>query len=283
MALEQIDKAVEHLAEPENRDEAIHEARKCFKKVRALLRLVRDELGEDVYQTENHCFRQAGRILSEVRSSQVLIDTLDALLEPYDKLLVVPAFHSVRQALVAQHESTVQQVLEDHDAVGSVIDILGDARQRVSTWSIGQTDFDAFRPGLQRVYKRGRKAMVAAYAEPSAAAFHEWRKRVKYLWYHLRVLRMLWPGMLSPLASELHRLADLLGDEHDQAELKQTLQTLPALDYRAESVRLLFSLIWQERNALQVCAHELGRRIYAETPSDFVERMASYWQIGQDC
>lgn len=51
--------------------EAVHDARKRFKKIRALLRLVRDQLGEDVYQSENACFRALGRRLSDVRDAQV--------------------------------------------------------------------------------------------------------------------------------------------------------------------------------------------------------------------
>ena len=43
IAREQIDQALEQLtANPENRDEAVHDARKRFKKIRAALRLVRD-------------------------------------------------------------------------------------------------------------------------------------------------------------------------------------------------------------------------------------------------
>ena len=44
---EQIDQALEQLREsPEGRNEAVHDARKRFKKIRAVLRLVRDEIGE---------------------------------------------------------------------------------------------------------------------------------------------------------------------------------------------------------------------------------------------
>lgn len=281
IALEQIDKAVDSLNGSEDRNEAVHDARKRFKKIRALLRLVRDEIGEEVYQAENRCFRDAGRTLSAVRSSQVMIETLDALLDQYDAQLVTSAFQPIREALTAEHEAQIRRVLDDQEAIAHVLGTLSEARERVMTWPIESTGFDAFRKGLKRVYQRGYKAMDAAYADPDAETFHEWRKRVKYLWYHLRVLQTLWPGLLAPLADEAHTLADLLGDEHDLAELKQTLQTLPAVDYSSNSVRLLFPLIWQERNDLQRRAAELGKRLYAEKPSDFVHRVESYWEAAR--
>src|SRR5258708_7824146 len=45
------------------RDEVVHETRKCFKKVRALLRLVRPVIGEKAYRAENLCFRDVARPL----------------------------------------------------------------------------------------------------------------------------------------------------------------------------------------------------------------------------
>ena len=54
MAAEQLGKALEHLAcQDGKRDKHIHEARKATKRLRALVRLVRRELGAEVYALEN--------------------------------------------------------------------------------------------------------------------------------------------------------------------------------------------------------------------------------------
>ncbi|MEX2473331.1 MAG: CHAD domain-containing protein, partial [Gemmatimonadota bacterium] len=67
IADEQVGKALDSLASAaDSREEAaagIHDARKRFKKVRAVLRLVRKELGSDRYHGENEAFRDAGRLL----------------------------------------------------------------------------------------------------------------------------------------------------------------------------------------------------------------------------
>src|SRR5262249_59732979 len=59
----QIDAALEELtgANKGPRDEAVHEARKSLKRVRAVLRLVRPVIGEKAYRRENTCFRDAAR------------------------------------------------------------------------------------------------------------------------------------------------------------------------------------------------------------------------------
>src|SRR4051812_25656576 len=57
----------------------VHDTRVHFKKIRAVLRLVRDDMGKTVYHLENNYFRDAARPLTKIRDAQVQIDTLDKL------------------------------------------------------------------------------------------------------------------------------------------------------------------------------------------------------------
>ena len=63
--------------------EAVHEARKDMKKLRATLKLVRPLIGDETYSRENARFRDAGRALSDVRDAQVRAETVDALAERF--------------------------------------------------------------------------------------------------------------------------------------------------------------------------------------------------------
>jgi hypothetical protein len=89
------------------------------------------------------------------------------------------------------------------------------------------TEFSAVAGGLCKTYGRGRNALHAAYAEPSDESFHEFRKRAKYHWYHLRLLRRIWRDMLGVQREAADELSDLLGDDHDLAVLRNTLLAEP--------------------------------------------------------
>ena len=80
-----IDSAVEHLRNDAGADvaEAVHDTRKDMKKLRSLLRLVRDELGPERYRAENGRYRDAARLLSGARDAEVKLATLAALREDY--------------------------------------------------------------------------------------------------------------------------------------------------------------------------------------------------------
>ena len=56
-----------------NFDGSIHEVRKCIKRTRAVLRLIRDDIGKDLYRKENIFLRDINRNMSELRSITVII------------------------------------------------------------------------------------------------------------------------------------------------------------------------------------------------------------------
>lgn len=282
IATEQIDQALNQLRNfPEGRPEAVHDARKRFKKIRAVLRLVRDEIGAEIYHAENVCFRDAGRRLAEVRDSYVSVETVDDLTARFSGQLTPNVFSKIRTQLMDRHQEIVNQLLDQENRLEEVASTIETAGRRVADWPVHQDDFSAICGGLRRVYKRGRNRMAEAYAEPVSQNFHEWRKRSKYLWYHLRILKPLWPNLLNELADELHNLSDYLGDDHDLAELRRTVTSQPEMFEEAQALQRMVALIDRRRAELEAAARPLGERIFVEKPADFVDRIATYWSIWQ--
>ncbi len=273
----QIGKAVEGLEGKSGtkQEEAVHDARKRFKKVRALLRLVRPELGEKVYRRENARFRDAARPLSEVRDARVMVEALDALAERCDD---GESFGPVRKALQARQRDTRRRVLKEAQAPAQIVEAAEEARRRVKDWDIGRKGWAALAGGLKRVYKAGRDAFDAALAGPSVENLHEWRKQVKYLWHQLQVLGPTWPGLMEELGNQAHQLADHLGDDHDLAVLRDLLAQEGAQWAAPGTLMKLLDLIDVRRGELQHAAAQLGQRLYADRPKAFLNRLHSSWQ-----
>src|SRR5262245_3952447 len=178
----EIDKAQEALAglPTSSAQEAIHDARKGFKRIRAVVRLVRDELGDETYRKENACFRDAGRPLSEVRDTHALIAALDALADQFAKEVPAETWAPLRAALQERERQAARKVLEEGDTIKQILDSIHRARKRVKDWPIGD-GFSALASGLKRSYRGGRQSMRRAVEEPTTENLHEWRKRVKDL------------------------------------------------------------------------------------------------------
>ncbi len=278
-----VDRIIIELTNPEGgRDKGVHNARKSCKRVRAAIRLMRDEIGEELFQRENIRFRDASRQLSAARDSWVMIRTLDGLIAKYQDQLPPLAFDGVRQKLVENYEVTLALELKNQYVIPEIVEIMNEAKIYIGQLPIIREDFSAFRGGLQRVYFRGRRAMTQAYKHPDSEIFHEWRKRAKYLWYQLEILAELWPNLLSNLAGELHNLSEYLGDDHDLAVLRRMILSNPDGFVDEQELIMLISLIDQARLALEALAWPLGERIYFDPPKTFTRRLNTYWKAWRE-
>jgi CHAD domain-containing protein len=272
VARERADKAVELLRDSDaDRVEAVHEARKNVKKLRSTLRLVRPALG-DTYKRENGRYRDAARELSDVRDAQVRAATIEALGDRFADDPPAGGWEALRDALGgAEHEPDDLTAARERAAAA-----IADGGKAIDDWPLSGANFALLRPGLKRAYSRGRKRYRAALAAPGDEALHDWRKRAKDLWYHLRLLREGWPEMLSATADEAHELTDRLGDDHDLVVLGAHLDERPDALPSAQLAHLT-KLVAMRRDELQNEAFAYGERLYAEKPKRFVRRIERYW------
>jgi CHAD domain-containing protein len=182
--------------------------------------------------------------------------------------------------LKASHNRMRQQTLYRGIVNEEAAVALLEVQQRSHDWPLDDVRIDDLRPGLARVYRRGRNRMSEAYSDPTPERFHDWRKRVKYLWHHLELLQPAWPGYLDALAQQTHDLSDLLGDDHDRTVLEQAVRARPDLITNPDVEQALMTLLEEQREQLRAAAKPLGAKIYTETPEQFTERIACYWQSG---
>jgi CHAD domain-containing protein len=250
--------------------DAIHGARKDMKKLRTVLRLLRDELPQDLYDEEMQCYREAARALSSARDAEVKLATLDDLAGRTGEL-PDEAVEAWRQILARDREAVVNTGADPEE----VVDRLEAGLARIEGWRLEADSWAMIGSALQRSYRRGRRAMREAEKDPSEENFHQWRKRAKDLWYELRLLSGTWSETLVPFADEVHRLSDLLGNHHDLAVLRADLRERRL---GKEETRLLEAAIEARQTDLAREAFGLGHRLYAERPKAFSRRLRRYWE-----
>jgi CHAD domain-containing protein len=284
LATEQLTDAIARLdVLPRRDDEAfhrsVHSSRKALKKTRAVLRLARPTLGKRRYRRENAVLRDAARLLSPARDAAVLRRTLASVADE----VPAPVVDRVDAALAAQQRLAIRHVV-----VGVVVDrVLAElraAREEIRSWPEAGDDFAAIAPGIDRIYRRGRSAQHhVAELDPEASedrgaeAWHEWRKRAKYLWYQLRVLQPVSP-VIDSLVDEADELGELLGDDHDLAVLRELVRGEPERFGSAPEVAPLVVALDARSDDLRRPALELGRRLYLDEPEAFVRRLEVHWR-----
>ena len=276
--LEQLTKAEDQLTDSEiDRDEGVHEARKCLKKLRGLVRLVRPALGSS-YKLENAILRDAGRDLASARDADAMIACFGQLTERYGSEMENSA-KSIRTAI----DCWRTEIMPDDEALESkaaaIVSTLHQADERSKFWPLPEDNEQLLMAGLRKSYKRGRNAYRKAYMERTGERFHDWRKRVKYHWYHLRLLRDIWPKLLKAWAKEAKQLSDLLGDDHDLTVLQSLVERDAIVIDEDAAKALLLGLIERRQRELRADAHALGGRLFAEKPKRLTARLATYWAM----
>jgi CHAD domain-containing protein len=258
--------------------EAVHETRKRFKRLRALMRLSRDAIGDETYERENIAFRTAGRRLSAARDAQVLLETVDGLRERFADELPERVTATLRERVAGERRAAEDELRSDDADTTAVLASLTEAVARTPAWTFADDDFGALSPGLRRIYGRGRKRMRTARKDPSPENLHEWRKRVKDLRYATQIVREARPKQLRRVSKRAKALGDVLGDLHDLHVLREYVE-LHLQHFDGETDRqALLAVIDRRCNALRDDAFRRGRRLYDRSPKAFARKVERGWR-----
>lgn len=259
IAVGRAEKALEELRRAREGDDvarSIHSARKDLKKLRSVLRLVRPAIDRERFRAENQRYRDAGRRLSSSRDAEVKLETLTALGERFGEELPDGALKAWTGLLSEDRDE-----LGDEDAIAVQIEsAMGEiavGRDEIGCWRPSAKSWDLFAPGIERTYTRGRREMKRVQAKRRTEDVHQWRKRVKDLWYQLRIVREMWPALLGETADQAHDLADLLGDHHDLTVLHDDLKAREELP----DEKALATAIERRQDELLEAALDLGARL----------------------
>jgi CHAD domain-containing protein len=311
MALDQLDLAVEMLHGRNGTldEHAVHETRKALKRLRALVRLLADELGQSAYARENEALRRIAGRLSGARDSEVMLATLDALIVRHPgKLGGRRSVTRLRARLAQEHAEIEHRSLREPHLRAEVISELLAVRARVYAWQLDGADgIDLVESGLGRIYAQGRRRYrrAARRKKQRTVAMHEWRKRVKDLRYAAEMLQREEPAgaaaalgvatltrprrpagktgrRLGRLERRADELGEMLGEEHDLAVLSDLIRagagTRTAAVAGSEQLprrtrKLLLRLIERRRSRLQDRALRAGARLYRRPRRSFVRRV----------
>lgn len=256
--------------------ERVHESRKRFKEIRALLRLFRNPLGAERFANENHWYRDAARELADYRDADAVVSAVSAL-TPKVKQRLGPEMMRKLRSVTRGEQRAIYRDRETAEAkIANIAAQVAVAAQRLNDVPMEAFEgFLAIGSGLARTIRRGRRAMSEAYESGNAIAFHEWRKRVKDHWYHVQLLKPVSPK-LADRERLLDGLAHTLGEHHD-LEVIRGIVVAAERAFTAEEAAQIDETLARRQDRLARKAKSLGKKIYGERADDFVKRVERSW------
>lgn len=270
IAGEQVERAVKCYALTD-RATAVHETRKCLKRLRALLRLVRPALSSDEARKENTVIRDVARTLSVSRDAHVMLETIDWLksdCEPAEaaglnELRAIVASRMPAEAALPVPKKTSRNLRQ----IG----------KRLSALKFQQTGIKLVSAGFEMTYRKARRLMAETAQDNDVETSHEWRKFVQAHWRQLSLLSASWPAFFDARIALAKSLSDMLGQSHDVAVTQTFLHGCADDVLSQDTVDRLSSLMDRRQHALHDVAYSHGSLLFADRPAELCRSVESYW------
>lgn len=260
--------------------EAIHAARKRFKRIRALYRLIESDAG-NFRRQENARIRDMAGGLSTVRDATALVETLDYLQSQTSQQDELRSLQAVQTSLRERRDIIAENCEQDLELkLAAAIETCRTALSKLDELDL---DSDRNRTGrrLEKVWgkqlRKAQHALSACHETRSENAFHELRKCGQVYWMHLAIFSDLWPSAFAAKKQEAKNLVAILGHEHDLSVLLQTINEDPALVCDSDSLAHLFAAIIRSQQELRETALAEAKRVFNDDPEREAAIIETLW------
>ncbi|WP_430810664.1 MULTISPECIES: CHAD domain-containing protein [unclassified Carboxylicivirga] len=273
---------IEHLTTiPDNIDITVHEIRKALKRIRAILRLVRWDIGEELYQEENMRYRDLARQLSSLRDYHVIITYLAENFEADELKIPETVFIRIVEYLNTRKEAELKRLI-DNQTLETIQEQMILSKQGLEEYPTNFLGPHTIRQGVTNSYNQCLNKISEAQLKLDDHPLHELRKCVKYLLNQMILIREVWPEFFKHYASSLKQASDLLGDDHNIAETIQIISKLPLAVVSAADKESLIKSLEAEREHIHREIWPLLGKLFTEDAKSFVKRITSYWLISRE-
>ncbi|MDR6757938.1 hypothetical protein J2Y48_003236 [Mycoplana sp. BE70] len=266
-------------AQPDGPHEAIHTARKQFKRVRSLYRLV--ATADRAFQKkENERIGALGRHLRESRDATSLVETAHRLVDAASTAEERMAVNRIHQRLVARRDSVASTATTD-DLIREAIATCDDAEEAVARFRLDagpKRAADILGEGWRRTGRKAAVALRQAKATGAADSFHSLRKRTQDRWVHCLFLTEAWPAALSSTRQHAKHLAALLGENQDIALLSDFADAHPHEIGPLDDLAHLTAVMTAEEARMRAEALPLAAMLFPRNARQDAEHIVLLWR-----
>ncbi len=257
-------------------NQQVHELRRVFKRLRALLRFFIEvpdtpavQLLEDI--------RNFGKLLAPLRESAVNLDLFDKEIAG-NQLLSEKKIRNARELLAEKNRVLLEKGFRENNLDNTI-----------RTFFDGFTDMlvinNSELPGKLHMYRETSRTYFSSYSiylqlprDPHPEQWHDLRKKLKRMWYQLDFIRFLHPRYFKMKTDQLNKITDQLGDDHDLHIFSEDLlsgdygfneEELHIIKNQAENLRELNQLKLQPRL----------KQFFSAPPIEFDQKLERFFKL----
>ncbi|MCY1723466.1 CHAD domain-containing protein [Prolixibacteraceae bacterium Z1-6] len=250
---------------------AVHEVRKSFKRIRALLLFCQSSEGEYVYSISQQ-LSEFGKNISAFRNSWVNILVLDRISQinphiPERKMKLLKERFMERNRQLQQQDivdkktgTTIRKFMEEFEVgMPANLKVAGEQFVKEQLNLSFQSSYEIFQD--ENIWNEAEK-------------LHELRKKLKTLYYQTSFLKFSHAKFFKPKSDQLDIITEQLGEDHD---LYVFLDEIKKTEYGLNFTEI--SIVENKINHLRVlnsnkCRPRL-RQLFSESPESFAQKITA--------
>ncbi|MBK6284496.1 MAG: CHAD domain-containing protein [Draconibacterium sp.] len=255
---------------------AVHEMRKSFKRLRALL-LFYDEYPEEFPQEFCIQIKNYGRLLSAMRESYVNIQIFERLTEN-NNLIADRKIKNAKEKLQAKNREIIDNSFFDSEDFKNLLLFTKSLEQQVVRMEIDRPSQIQLAKQLVISYQKAYDCYQIIGNDSDGDEIHNLRKKLKRLWYQFDLLQYLHPRYFRLKSDQLNKITEQLGEDHDMFVFLNDLK-IDNLGFEASEIEIIENQVEHLREINLLKLNPRLKQFFTDPPSFFMQKMEQFFKV----
>ena len=253
----------------------VHELRKSFKRLRALLRFY-IEIPDHPAGRMMEEMRNYGRLLAPLRESSVNVELFDREIAG-NKLLPERKIKITRELLIQKNKLLVEKEFFQNNLSGNIFEYLGNIRSALAAQSDIPSKIQLYRE-ISQSYLKSITIYRQLGTDPHPEELHNLRKKMKRLFYQLDFIRFIHPRYFKLKTDQLNKINDQLGNDHDLHVFLMEFKS-GACEFNSEELYIINNQVEHLRELNQLKLYPRLKQFFTAVPAEFDQKLERFFKL----
>lgn len=257
-------------------NQKVHELRRGFKRLRALLRFYYMVPDSQAIQLQTD-IRHFGKLLAPLRESAVNAELFEKEIVS-SAIVAEKKIRNARELLAGKNKLLLEKGFWDNNLHNTIRTFFNGFDQLLTGSKLELPAKVHFHREICQTYLSSYIYYNQMPQVPDAGEWHDLRKKLKRLWYQLDFIRFLHPRYFKLKTDQLNKITDQLGDDHDLHVFAEDLLA-GGYGFSEEELRIMNNRIENLREMNRLKLQPRLKQLFTAPPSEFEQKMDRFFKI----
>jgi CHAD domain-containing protein len=255
---------------------AVHEIRKSYKRLRALLQFFA-ECNPSVADNFTKEIKAAGKVLSPIRESFVNIQFFEKITTG-SNLISERKIKQVKDLLSEKNRVLIDDEFTGTEVIPGIIQFVKQLQLQINILRTSCPSVLQLKTQLSLTFAEGYEIYQNLEPDFSPVNMHELRKALKQLWYQLDFVKFKHPRYFRLKSYHLNKITEQLGIDHDMYVFLEDLKA-GEFHFSDDEMIILDNQVQHQRELNMVKLLPRLKQFFSEPPEIFDRRLDKIFKI----